>query len=62
MSNNRYKILVIEDEDNIRTLVETILQTHDYQVIPTGTCHMLCATVCCRPAAQPAMACCGCWI
>ena len=40
MSNNRYKILVIEDEDNIRTLVETILQTHDYQVIPTGTCHM----------------------
>ena len=40
MSNNRYKILVIEDEDNIRSLITTVLETNGYQVIPTATCHM----------------------
>lgn len=40
MSNNRYKILVIEDDDNIRSLIGTILETNDYQMIPTHTCQM----------------------
>ncbi len=34
MSNNKYKILVIEDEGNIRSFVQTILEANDYQVIP----------------------------
>ena len=40
MSNNRYKILMVEDDDNIRSLVGTILETNDYQMIPAGTCKM----------------------
>ena len=40
MSNNRYKILVVEDDDNIRSLIGTILETGDYQMIPTSTCKM----------------------
>ena len=38
MNNNKYKILVIEDEDNIKTLVTAILETNDYQVITAETC------------------------
>ncbi len=38
MSNNKYKILVVEDEANIRSFVETILETNSYQVISTCTC------------------------
>jgi len=33
MNSNRYKILVIEDESNIRNVVKTILHANDYQVI-----------------------------
>ena len=40
MSNNRYKILVVEDDDNIRSLIGTILETGGYQMIPTQTCKM----------------------
>ena len=40
MSNNRYKILVVEDDDNIRSLLCTLLETNGYQAIPTQTCHM----------------------
>ena len=40
MSNNKYKILVIEDDDNIRYLVSTILEANDYQMISAGTCKM----------------------
>lgn len=40
MSNNRYKILVVEDDDNIRSLIGTILETGGYQMIPTSTCEM----------------------
>lgn len=32
MSNNKYKILIIEDEANIRNFVKTILTTNNYQV------------------------------
>lgn len=32
MSNNKYKILLIEDEANIRNFVKTLLTTNNYQV------------------------------
>lgn len=38
MSNNKYKVLVIEDEGNICNLLETILATNDFQVVSVGTC------------------------
>ena len=38
MSNNRYKILVVEDEENICNLLETMLVTNDYQVLIGRTC------------------------
>lgn len=38
MSNNKYKILVVEDEYNICNLIETILQTNGYDVVTAGTC------------------------
>lgn len=36
--NNRYKILVIEDEENIRTLMEALLDKNGYQVLLADTC------------------------
>lgn len=38
MNNNKYKILLIEDEPNIRLLVTTMLESADYQVILAETC------------------------
>lgn len=38
MNNNKYKILIIEDEDNIRLFVTTMLESSDYQVILAETC------------------------
>ena len=38
MSNNKYKVLVVEDEANICNLLETILTTNGYQVVTEGTC------------------------
>lgn len=38
--NNKYKILLVEDEQNISTLVMTMLETAGYQVIPAKTCAM----------------------
>ncbi len=38
MNSNRYKILVIEDESNIRSFAKTILEANDYQVITADTC------------------------
>lgn len=38
MSNNKYKILVVEDESNIRSFIETILEANDYQAITASTC------------------------
>ena len=40
MSNNKYKILVIEDETNIRTFMETVLESNNYQMICAGSCGM----------------------
>lgn len=38
MSNNKYKILVIEDEGNIRSFMQTILETGGYHVLTASTC------------------------
>ena len=37
MNNNKHKILVIEDEQNICNFVKTILETNDYITKPFGT-------------------------
>lgn len=38
MMNNKYKILLVEDDSNIRSVVTTMLESEDYQVILAGTC------------------------
>ena len=38
MGNNKYKILVIEDENNIRSFIETVLETGGYHVLTASTC------------------------
>jgi len=38
MKQNKYKILLVEDEDNIRNLVATMLDTAGYQTIFAGSC------------------------
>lgn len=36
--NNKYKVLLIEDESNIRSMVATMLEANGYQTIPAETC------------------------
>lgn len=38
MIQNKYKILVVEDEKNIRNLVATMLETEGYQTIHANSC------------------------
>lgn len=38
MSNNKYKILVVEDDPSIVYLVQTLLEANDYQVITAERC------------------------
>lgn len=38
MSNNKYKILLVEDEANIRSFMQTMLEANDYQVLCAATC------------------------
>ena len=38
MGNNKYKILIVEDEANICNFVSTILETNSYQVLQAQTC------------------------
>lgn len=38
MAKNRYKILVVEDESNIRRFITTILEAEEYQVLCAETC------------------------
>ncbi|MBE6656827.1 MAG: response regulator transcription factor [Ruminococcaceae bacterium] len=46
-SNNKYKILLVEDETNIQTFVSALLEANDYQVVLAASCaeaEMLCAS------------------
>lgn len=38
MSNNKFKILVVEDENNISSFVKTVLEANAYHVITAFTC------------------------
>lgn len=38
MSNNKYKILLVEDDRNISYFVQTLLETNDYQAITAESC------------------------
>ncbi|MBR6514555.1 MAG: response regulator transcription factor [Clostridia bacterium] len=38
MSNNKYKILVCEDDKNIQNIVATVLEASGYKVITASTC------------------------
>lgn len=38
MPNNKYKVLLVEDENNIRNLVTTILKSSGYQVVVAENC------------------------
>lgn len=40
MSNNKFKILVVEDEANICSFIETLLETNGYQALVANTCTM----------------------
>lgn len=36
--NNKYKVLLVEDDENITMLLTTMLETAGYQVVVAGTC------------------------
>ena len=38
MGNNKFKILIIEDDRSICSFVETMLQAAGYQVLTAGSC------------------------
>ena len=38
MSNNKYKILVVEDDQNISGMIQTLLETNGYQVLQAQRC------------------------
>lgn len=38
MSNNKYKILVVEDDQNILSMIQTVLETNGYQVLTARRC------------------------
>lgn len=38
MSNNKYKILLVEDEHHIRTMISTVLDASGYQTIQADNC------------------------
>ena len=38
MSNNKFKILTVEDDDNISSVLQTILEANNYQVLTAKTC------------------------
>ncbi|MBQ7046341.1 MAG: response regulator, partial [Oscillospiraceae bacterium] len=40
MTNNKYKILLVEDDENIRNLVATMLEATGYQVLLAESCSM----------------------
>ena len=38
MSNNKFKVLIVEDEANICSFIQTLLETNDYQALVANTC------------------------
>lgn len=38
MSNNKFKVLIVEDDANISSVLETLLQTDGYQALTARTC------------------------
>ena len=38
MNNNKYRILVVEDENNIRTFVTALLEANNYQAVTADSC------------------------
>lgn len=40
MSNNKFKVLIVEDEANISSFIEMLLTTNDYQALVAHTCTM----------------------
>lgn len=38
MGNNKYKILIVEDDKNIASFIQTILETNGYQVLTAERC------------------------
>lgn len=38
MNSNKYRILLVEDEGNIRSFIKTVLETNGYQVVMAQTC------------------------
>ena len=40
MSNNKFKVLVVEDEASISSFIEMLLETNDYQALTARTCTM----------------------
>ena len=38
MSNNKYKILIVEDDRGIANFVQTVLETNGYQVLHANRC------------------------
>lgn len=38
MSNNKFKILVVEDDRNILSMIQTVLETNGYQVLTAQRC------------------------
>lgn len=37
MSNNKFKVLIVEDDVNISSVLETLLQTDGYQALTART-------------------------
>lgn len=40
MSNNKFKVLIVEDEANICSFIQTLLETNNYQALVANTCSM----------------------
>ena len=38
MSNNKYKILVVEDDRNIASMIQTVLESNGYQILTAQRC------------------------
>ena len=38
MSNNKYKILIVEDDPNISSFIQTMLEANGYQVLCAMRC------------------------